>query len=811
MRYDGIEITGTDRFMVSQITGLKLIPESRVQMILGKNGAGKSSLMTMGFTPFAPHPRFFPNGGSWKVHVFHKCAYTISATYGDKVHYSFIDSNGEELNKSRNVTSQNELIKRYLDLTPDIQELITGNVPLTKLSPQGRRDWMSKLSDSDFSFAFRALNHYKKVLSHNESVVKYISKQINDETAKLVPEEELIKLRDQRESSQKVYDEIQETPHYPVEKRVTLTDLQASIEAISSASDNYLLIEPHTPSHSSIDALLTATESNKDVCNHLEGSMDVMSNDIVELQQELGRIETHLGDDYATLTAKHDGLVKELEELPNLFGIPSHYLQSSGQVIAAIRYALMQVPSTTPDADERARIRQVFDAANDKLGRAQQMIDQINSNLDLINKVEVVSCPSCNHSFKPGIDPDMLDKLNKRREAGFDYMKSQTDEVEDAREQLVNVRLTEQCIAELEEVKHTYVRSHPGIFNYLDSIEAWGVGKLQDTVLQQYESECLLHHKREHLLNQLSVLKQAITAQTAYTAELPGLKKRLDEKLSAYGLVKEQYRHTQSTNLTLLEEVRHGQRLEEEHSRIMVLVDSLYADIESFVRESQNQLRAADLRRMTSSIAMLDELLTGNDAIADRIKDFEVSLTSHKLDAAAAKAIVDELSPKTGLIAEQIHQQIGTVLNAMNAVIAKIWGYDIRIGVGDVSEGGLDYKLPLYVGRVPRGDISEGSSSMKEIIDRAWVITAMICLGMEDYPLYQDEPAITFDDEHGLNFVPMIKELIETDQFSQLVIISHDVDTQTAFPSADVLVLGDKVNPHIHTFNQHVEFYHETA
>lgn len=807
MRYDGIDIYGCDRFSVSGITGFVLTPESRIQMILGKNGAGKSSLMTLGYTPFAPNEMFFKNGGHWKVKITHRgSAYQLSATYDGKVQYSFIDANGDELNKSRNVSTQNDLIKQHFNLTKDIQELIVGNVPLTKLTPQARRDWMAKLSDSDFGYAFKALNHYKKIHSYHNSVCTHLKGQINEEVQKLILEEDLAPLQARRLQLQAEYDELQEMPHYPIDRRISLHDLQASISEIVTLSDDYLFRTPTRPSYASEEAFNEAIDTHRNITQHLSGSMDLLTTDIVELQQELGRIDNLLGEDFSDLTKQYDQLVKDLAVLPVVEGIDVNYLHAAGNAIEGLRYVLTHVPTEIHDNEASRAIKLNHEAINNRLNKAQAVIDQINSNLDLIHKVEVINCPSCNHSFKPGIDPELFEKLSKRRAAGLTYLEEQTVEFEDAKLKLEEVRLVEQCKGELEVVRSQYIRQYPGLFTYLDSVDGWGVGKAMDVHLQRYVSANILHHKREHLSNQITVLKLAIDNQTACNAELPSLKKRLDEKNAQYVSFRDKADVAESTWSRLSQELTEIKEIERGCDHIHTLANKLAEDIDVFFQERHNAYRSEDLRKVTSSIAVIDSALDANGSIEDRIKEYTRQLEDNTYLAAGAKAIVDELSPKSGLIAEQIRQQIGTVLEAMNQVIRKIWGYDIRIAVGDVDEGGLDYKLPLWVGNVPRSDISEGSSSMKEIIDRAWVITAMICLGMTDYPLYQDEPAITFDDDHGLNFIPMIKELIETDKFSQLIIISHDINTQTAFPSADNLILGDMNLNHIRRYNEHVEF-----
>lgn len=466
------------------------------------------------------------------------------------------------------------------------------------------------------------------------------------------------------------------------------------------------------------------------------------------------------------------------------------------------------LPSERLDPEESVRIRTEFETRLAAISRASATLEQIESNIELIKGVGDVQCPSCHHSFKPGIDADLFDKLNQRRLNGLNYIKEQERLNEDISDLLQLDRKIEACKAELDMVRETYLRQYPGLFNYLDSIQGWGIGVTMDVHLQRYESAYVLYHKREHLRDQLEKVRAAIQTQSKVNHELPKLQQQLMALNARKEEVEARSRQAEALKNRLGEEWGDLNQREADAKRILEMEKKLHAQIDLYLQSCHNENRRAELKRVTSSIAVLENAINDNDAIKTSIRDFEKSHVDNKVMEVAAKAIVDTLSPKTGLIAEQIYQQIGTVLEAMNAVIRRIWGYDLTIGIGGVDDGGLDYKLPINVAGTPRDDISEGSSSMQEIVNRAFVITAMCCLGLTDYPLCQDEPAITFDTEHGINFVPMMKELIETDQFSQLIIISHDIDTQTAFSNAEYIVLGGMELPHIPVSNEHVEFHY---
>jgi ABC-type hemin transport system ATPase subunit len=77
---------------------------------------------------------------------------------------------------------------------------------------------------------------------------------------------------------------------------------------------------------------------------------------------------------------------------------------------------------------------------------------------------------------------------------------------------------------------------------------------------------------------------------------------------------------------------------------------------------------------------------------------------------------------------------------------------------------------------------------------------------LTDYPLYLDELGSSFDETHQYKLVPLIKELADDPRFSQVLIISHALVNQTAFPSSQTIILDNRNLEYNHPYNEHVEF-----
>ena len=172
----------------------------------------------------------------------------------------------------------------------------------------------------------------------------------------------------------------------------------------------------------------------------------------------------------------------------------------------------------------------------------------------------------------------------------------------------------------------------------------------------------------------------------------------------------------------------------------------------------------------------------------------------------AYRALVDALSPKTGLIAEQIKEQIGSMVGVWNTFIKKVWNHEFFIELPSEDGGDLNYRFPIVKEGVRRSDVSEGSSSMKDVVDVAFPIIAQMSIGKEGFPIYLDEFGGTFDAVHSENVIKLIKDLSDSRRFGYVVLISHNESVQNAFPDADIIVLDDRNIELDREYNTCVEF-----
>lgn len=74
-----------------------------------------------------------------------------------------------------------------------------------------------------------------------------------------------------------------------------------------------------------------------------------------------------------------------------------------------------------------------------------------------------------------------------------------------------------------------------------------------------------------------------------------------------------------------------------------------------------------------------------------------------------------------------------------------------------------------------------------------------------DAPLYLDELGSSMDEQHRINMMQVLSELIETEQCSQLFLVSHFAALHEQFNNSEIMILNTKNILNMpRTFNKHV-------
>lgn len=803
MFYERIVIAGCTRFSVSGRYYIEVKPSAKVQMILGTNGSGKSSFAQLGFSPLPINHKWMkPDGYFIKEGTYKGDRYYLEGRYGSKVTFTF-KKNDEVLLDNGSITPYLDLVRIHLDYTRWLHDLLLGKIKFTDLGPVQRQDFLSKISNSDFTQVFKLLTSYKKLHGHYLSVGTFLQGRINEESSRLLDEEELKQHQKLKEQLQAEIEEVQAIPSLDIRN----VDLQASYTQLQDIINKQLYANHTNPVRESLEALKEFEADNVRQLNEVQGQLSLISTDLQNLTQKLGFIENS-DENKSELMEELKVMTKELKSYDKLPGdIPVEYFtKNAGVAVDSLTYVLGNLTSEVISQQKEHDLR--HDALNkDKfLNQCEFRLEQIQRELSRIENIELLSCPACNHEFKPGVDPEMIKDLTKRREIGFEYVAKATAEHNLSSSELNDYLEKKQMYEGLHHVRNTYRESHSGLFTYIDTLGGLDKGKELISHLHVYKQFCDTYHRKLHILSKVERLSSIAKRADEMEHEKDYLAKLVKEKSDFFNSLTDRRNELMATSKEVDRSFKEVDYEEANMKLILQRSNEFYSALDNELEKVKQRIKKESLDELLGRLANVHNTLNEQSIVQSLLDDFNSQLITAKKKSTMMKQVVDILSPKTGLIAEQLSLSVGAWLDGLNQLVDKVWGYPLEIRLGQVGDNGLDYKFPMRDSEQERDDVSEGSDSMLEMVNRAVVMMSYFSLDLSDMPLFLDEPGRTFDKTHKLNLIPLIRDLTDSVRFSQIVLISHSEDVQTAFPNSETLILDERNISYPHPFNEHVTF-----
>lgn len=799
MRIESIELVGYKRFVLANIQSLVFTPESAFQLIIGTNGSGKSSLLQE-LSPLPPASGDFIKGGSKSIHIRHRGHdYVLTSTFKSGNHHSFV-KDGQELNDGGTGQVQKELVRQEFNYTADLHELLIGRERFTAMSPMKRREWITRLSSADYTYALSVFNRLKTAARDAQGAVKHTKQRLMQETNNLRAFGSIDGLEDKA--------------------NVLRNELTALLRERT----------PNTPSaESSRDQLrqhLGELESvAKQVLDRPGGVSDVYSSDqladlIAETQQQLSttrslhqRVSTEYGELEDLLHSLGAGAQMSPEQIQRKLDELDAALQQlavDDQWISGIHDAANTMIDTTtvlpevtqmlqalPDNSDGTYSRETVQTSQQRLEELRRNYDsvcaklrQIHLRLEHFNHTSDQECPQCQYRWKPGVDLRQQSELEQWQIEHTQTQQRLETEIRQLEQYLESASDYARDYSRLRTLLSSYPRLHP-LIGYMTENRCFTdrpaekIGVLHrwyQTVSQLQEREALQAQRRQFQelkerhaqlgeAGLLVVRQERLQSELqAYTAELESAKQRLQE------LTQFQLRYRSWSD--------HVRRLEE-------LVAGSPARLEAYQQALRNRCIDQVVDSHHNELATVQRKLSEFGTLNGIVNDLNQDHDGLDRDWKSLLLLTQALSPTEGLIAEQLTGFIQCLVAQMNSVIAAVWEQDLKILPCGLDGTGLDYKFPLQsgAGDTPNDDIQYGSTAQVEIVNLAFKLTAMLYLGLTDYPLYLDELGAAFDEQHRINVMNFVKQLMEVNQHSQMFLISHYAASWGVFTGAQVLVL----------------------
>lgn len=818
MKITRLILKGYKPFLFNNIENLEYTPASLYQLIIGTNGSGKSSLLEE-INPLPGVPANYIKGGKKEVWLEHRGSqYHLISEFASGNKHTFIKDD-EILHNAGNGAIQKELVMQHFGLNQELQDLLSGRIKFTDLGPLKRREWLTQICETDFDYVLGVHQRLRSHLRDLQGAIKNIRNRLTNETNKLMS---LTDMDQVDEEYRALHHELnllfQERPSDVLSTKELEGQIHQQLVKVEEISQK---IVKHAPrcviagkTYQSIDDVLEDIQQIQTSIQVNESLRDRIAQESEELNQLVEGF-------HASGTDGVEGAKKRIEELEKelgtLRGTTQHFheVPYPQETLQAFHYSvdnLVEVMRQLPNGEATNYNREKLQQAENQRMRTIEELNtltnrggNVESRIEHLLSTRDVECPKCTYRWKPGVSEHEVEKLRQ-----------QVAETQDKRQQAQK---------KLEELD-TYIevaQEHAGLYRSLRELRnqtpflkpLWDVlfemkaftdnpsGKIPYLYTFEKDTEILGQiAEREREMKDLSDLLEGANKQgdlTGFTQRVEKLHAQMENTTQEIQTQQrqleslKQYRRTIEGTLSLHRELDdHIERLY--HLRQQMIQALRGEGIEKIIIHHQNTL--AELQRKRSQ----------KKAIEDIIEDLKKNENELERDIGATEALVKGLSPTDGLIAQQLSGFINGFIESLNQMISNIWTYDFVVKPCGLEEGELDYRFPIEVRTKPDPvpDIAKGSTAQIEVVNLVFRLVAALYLRFQDYPLYLDEVGGSFDEQHRINVMEVLKRLVDTGSYSQMFMISHYAGQYQHFKTGETLVLDPSNIVVPGTYNEHV-------
>lgn len=829
MKIIKLTLSKYSRFDLLGCETMHYTPQSPYQLFTGKNGIGKSSLLYE-LSPLPCESTDLKEGGYKYIEIEHRHHhYKLTYTLDKKLHSSFIRDD-KELNEGGTIKVQKDLIKEYFNYDINIHDILTGYTLLTNMSPQIRREWFTKMSQSDVSYAINLFGRLKSAERDIKGAIKLNQQRLVEEQTKLPKADEIQQIKkannEHKENIQHLMGYLHKYDNNDLVAIDTLGNLCQAIEACSVSimdlnlessykgmSDNDDLLRYK---HEAEYALETSNKRYKAIMDELSELHDLINIDNRNNSLSLEDLEKRIAELTYLLNENRKLLHEALFEVGNDVNIQlTTYTQLHNDLLAC----LTEMPNNPLSNGERLYTKHAIDILEDKVSTLHQEKSKVGNRIQVIEaklvsmkQIHDVDCPQCQHRFKPGVDCDKV----KEGEILLNTLKKQYDDLEKqydiSYQNLQDQYLYRKHLNRLKEIRDRYPE-HIRLFQYIFQNK---IDTLYDTpyqlvnVLDQYRQTLEIVIEIGRLEEEYNEVKNNIERKRAATSVD---RKFIDDRCKT--LENELIAVTERFNeLTL--DIRKVTEVLSNQQTLKSYMETLKSHYNNLVKQNTMEVLLENNHKAKAIMEDIQRKYVINEQRVTQVNQSEMvidtlSKTNEKLvmEQKYLQLLLTLLSPQDGLIAESMLGFIHQFLEEMTNVIDQIWVYTMRPYL-ELTEDGIDldyrFKVEIENNESPVKDVSRLSRGQKEIMDFVFKLLLMQHMDYRDYPLFMDEIGGSFDNHHRDRLYQYVKTLVESHQVEQVFIISHIASSHESLSSADKCVLDTDAVMQDGTVNKVIEF-----
>lgn len=810
MIYKSIILCKYKRLALNHIDYIELTPEQKIQLILGTNGSGKSSLLSQ-ITPLPANHQDYHKDGYKIIEILHNNShYLLKNLFGQTGNKFHFIKDGVELNDGLTASTYRELVKQEFNITQDVHDLITGATLFHEMSVSERRNWFTKISSADYTYA---LQYFAKLKEQHRDMVGAIKMQ----QSRLVQESEKLLTPEQEEKCRNEISILTETLHSFLEMKSPVKTTGQEIVRNIQSQDNELsmlsselmryrasfLKNGKISSIEEIDAALIETQA---IILSCESQIAKLAVDIESQDKILESVRNSNLDDIGNIDQTVDKLMTESMSLKTQLRMPFEIPQAQ-QAFSALLSVLDQLHHVSSELEEnrdRKYSRDSYTALLSNQTRLEQLLLRAQSSqtnltaqkkeLEHFKEHNRLECPNCSHVWFKGYDE------TKYRIVCSDLSNIESTIEKIKLEKSENDELLRKTVAYLEQYRNyvTISRSLPVLNplwdHLLQSDLIFNEPKQLPRLLETLKLDLQISMKSEDVnkrLDEALKLRETLSkSQETSVSSIVEHSNRLHAELHVCNAKLQSSRNAHRLLTQSKQSIVETARIQERIEELLSQRDALTADLtEAAKRSALNEA----IQMVQLELTQREQMVSKIDVQKALIANIEAQVKDMTEKSEVLKIAITELSPSHGLIAKGLTGFINHYIAQMNNFIKKIWLYPMELLLvtpTDDDDFELDYKFSVRVNdNQPIPDVAKGSAGMREIFNLAFKIVSMQYLGLDKAPLTMDEFGANLDMAHRQSAHYAIANLLTNSNFSQIFMVSHYESSYGSLKNSDITVL----------------------
>jgi len=795
-KYKRLPLYGKDSFIVDFT--------HKLNIILGSNGCGKSSLLSE-LSPMPPNKEDFYDGGYKIIEIeMDNNNYILSYTFDKAPKYSF-KYNNEELNVANLLTTQKELVYRYFYITQDILDILIGKSNFTDMTLIQRKKLINNLSNLNIDVMLNMHDTLKEELKVQQGLLKSQTNILTIETNKLLDKTKL------EETNAKIIT-ISNNINTLLEIRTSLfkyvipNTLDNSIINYKQVKDKldtiiskyYLLITSHP---------ILQYEDNKHNINitisNYNTELKYLYTNLEQLESKNKLLILKKTNNETVIQSKINNIINNNNILTSNLKILTTLESNDIHQLNNMYYALVDILTILPTNTDRKYSKLTYD---NKLLEYNVLLEEKNTLLQTLNfisteiiilekqsKEENISCPKCLYSWQLNYDSNKHKVYIEKKQTILDKILIIDDKVKVINSFLEELKNYFSLYKAYQNVKTKYINMFQELWLLIDTKEYLINSPkyiLDIIILAISDLESLLTidankysiTELEHNIELLKTIQDddGMNIVTDIFNINEKIKEIYENKaIKEKELEEEEYIHRVNLKLIELQNDLNKEKTKLHNNTTSITISKIIDDID------------IKLSSLKVDLVTTQTLLMSYNNISSIIERYKIDINSSEHSIFVLNSIISELNPKSGMIGKIISNYLNNIIHYINKIVESLWDYKMQIELYDLDKDVLDYKFKINVeDKLNVKDISLASSGMKEIINLAFKLSVMKMLKLNKYPIYLDEFGVRLDASHRSKIYELIFKFLNDGNYSQIFLITHTDISFSNFKDSEVFKLS---------------------